>query len=465
MSRAIKQLQTFIGVAFGAVLLATVYWSVVQRDVVNQREDNPRLIRQEQTLDRGTIYDRNGIPIAYSTPDPETEIMQRVYPHPEVASATGYYSYRYGSSGIELAYNEVLRGDDPVQSWWQRQWNIWLNQPQQGYDVQSTIDLHWQQTLHAAFGDVQGAAIMVHIPSGDVLALVSMPDYNPNNIDERLRSLLGKAKNGDARLFNRVQQGLYQPGNVLQLVLLPELLENGYSLDQIVSLDEINLPSHVRALPLACRQLDETITLLTTFQDGCPQPFAAAMDNDLTHADFFDAINTSGFLQPPYYEAVETDHSTGLRPFWINPIPSQAAQAEVIGQGQLLITPLHSAQWLAAIANNGEVPQFRLATHYRAEQGKEWQPFQTQNIQSYVIPQTIEQILPLLQLDENIYGHVGEAWQRNSPSRTSWFNGFVHLPNENGTVLIVVVIEDAPTRDSAAEIGLPILTRLQDQSP
>lgn len=58
MNRAVKQLQIIIGLAFLAILAASFYWSTVKSHSINQRQDNPRHVQQEQTLLHRPIHNR-----------------------------------------------------------------------------------------------------------------------------------------------------------------------------------------------------------------------------------------------------------------------------------------------------------------------------------------------------------------------------------------------------------------------
>ena len=62
-------------------------------------------------------------------------------------------------------------------------------------------------------GDYHGAVVVLNIPSGEVLAIVSLPTYDPNTLDtnwEQLTQAAGKP------FFNRALQGAYQPGGTLE---------------------------------------------------------------------------------------------------------------------------------------------------------------------------------------------------------------------------------------------------------
>ena len=76
-----------------------------------QRQDNPRLVEAEAEIMRGDIVDRNGNVLVTSIKNSDQNVTRR-YLYPELYSALGYSSLRYGVSGAEAAFNTTLRGDD-----------------------------------------------------------------------------------------------------------------------------------------------------------------------------------------------------------------------------------------------------------------------------------------------------------------------------------------------------------------
>ncbi len=211
-----------VSAALIAVLgLAAGYWGVVRADALRARADNPRLVVAEQATFRGPIYDRGGALLAFSAcadaaqaPAPCAGMRpryRRYYPHPEAAPAIGYYSLRYGTGGLEAFADAVLRGRRTL-------WDDLLHRPRLGEAITSSLDLGWQlraaNALRAgsALTTPQGAAVVLDWRSGEVLALVSTPRFDPNHLEqtwERLRT------DPNAPLVNRATQGLYQPGVLL----------------------------------------------------------------------------------------------------------------------------------------------------------------------------------------------------------------------------------------------------------
>src|SRR5690606_32312147 len=144
-------------------------------------EDNPRRVEAEASILRGNIVDRNYEPLVVSRRTNGAVIREYLYP--ETNGALGYYSLRYGVSGVEEAFNTVLRGDNLERDLTTTLIDGALNRPQEASDVRPTLDLEIQRTVSNAMQGQNGAAVVLGVPGGEVLALVSLPTYDPNTLD------------------------------------------------------------------------------------------------------------------------------------------------------------------------------------------------------------------------------------------------------------------------------------------
>ena len=142
-----------------------------------------------------------------------------------------------GQSGVEQKYNEFLMGNDGVR-------HVVVNSvgreietisevpPDEGRQIQLTLDADLQQAGEDAFlfyGYSGGAAVALDPQNGEVLALVSLPAYDPNDfalgIDAHTWSSLNT--NPLRPLQNRVLQGRYPPGSTFKIVMATAALEEG----------------------------------------------------------------------------------------------------------------------------------------------------------------------------------------------------------------------------------------------
>ncbi len=243
--------------AFGFLALSIGWWTL---SGVSARDDNPRRIFTEQHSPRGAIVDRNGDVLAVSSPISATYV--RRYPLPEAAPVVGYYSLNYGLSGVEEAADAVLRGPlDPIDQL--------LHRTPSGRTVRTTLDPITQRDLAARFTQ-PGGAIILSIPDGAVLALASYPTFDPNTLDQNWKQL---SVDPSAPLLNRVTQGLYQPGAILETLLLADALEQ-HTAALTETVERPDAPVALDNLIVDCAHAGPMTTLADAYANACPAPFA-----------------------------------------------------------------------------------------------------------------------------------------------------------------------------------------------
>jgi penicillin-binding protein 2 len=115
---------------------------------------------------------------------------------------------------------------------------VWLS-AEPGLNVTLTLDLPLQQATYAALqsagGAVRGAAVVLDVSNGDVLALVSCPAYDPNEFVTGVSVARWAVLNDPKQraMFNRATQGAYNPGSAFKLITALACLEGGLNPDEI----------------------------------------------------------------------------------------------------------------------------------------------------------------------------------------------------------------------------------------
>ena len=367
-SREINRLLNVALVAFMIVGLSAAYWAINGADTILQRQDNPRLVESEFRIWRGSIFDRNGEVLVESTAG-ENSAVSRHYLHPETYGALGYFSERYGVGGVEAGYDAILRGDDLVHDWNSYLSADLLHRPQVGSDIRLTFDLEVQQALANAMAGQSGAAIVLAVPSGQVLAMVSLPDYDPNTLDEDWESLI--AAPGQP-FFNRVLQGQYQPGGVLQTALMAAGILGEQPLD--MPIQDATRPVEIANTTLQCTVIlpTQALTIREAYAFGCPNPFEK-MSEDMG-IETIQAIFNSFQLNhqptlPGYVLQSDAIPSTTQPTFSLN---TDNWLENVLGQGSLTVTPLEMALIAGAIVNDGNAPQPYTLLNIRRPNSDTW---------------------------------------------------------------------------------------------
>lgn len=466
MNTELRNLSILIALAFLAVIATSFYWSILERDSLQSRPDNPRRIREEQAFERGRIFDRDGRLLADSVQVAE-DIRQRVYTDRSVSTALGYYNFRFGAAGLEAAFNDVLAGEIAQSPAIERAINALLHRTEQGHDLRTTLSLSLQTQLFTVMQGRHGAAVLVEVPSGNILASVSVPTFDPGELDAELRAEQSTPDDNDvlaqeSPLFNRVQNGRYQPGNVMQLPLLSMLLEDGFELETSVAAQP-QLPStlpETRRLNAGCAQYQVT-TLVLAFRSGCTAPYVHLLEG-IGYQRFDQAMWRYGFYEPPPLFRGETSTSVPAPPFSEDSTSIYNVVAVGSGQGGITFSPLQSARFVAAVANGGVAPGFVLADAFRLADATEWQLFDIpQASQRLFSSNTAHHIRQAMQTTNEIYLHSGAAYTGEALRLLSWFHGFVYSnPNNQEAIVLVVVLEDAASSSEATSIALPLLATI-----
>lgn len=473
-TREINRLLMILLILFGIVAFGAGYWAAFGAETILQREDNPRLVLDALSILRGDIRDRAGNLLAISIPG-EDGIATRSYPEPAAYSAVGYYSYRYGVNGAEAAYDVLLSGEELDNTLHTAFLQDVLHLPQHGTNLQLSFSLDVQQALVSAMGDYAGAAVVLSVPAGEVLALVSLPTYDPNVLDANWESFVAAPGN---LFFNRVLQGGYQPGGTLQTPLLAaSLASNGTLAGEY---EQADMPLVVNGLTLRCliAPPSTTLTLSEAYLYGCPAPFVVAAEQ-LGGNVLQQLFDRFGLTTPPTFEgfvAAPPNLIGSAQPTKTQVIqaPAEATAAfivtderDVLGQAALTVNPLTIALISSAVINAGNAPTpiTLLATQAPNSDDEAWLP--ARNTQSTFAAMMTAETAQALRVvmernvlegaaqaaqhpDLTIGGHVALAYAGDTTQ--SWFTGYVLLPGGQGAA-IALVLEDTADVSLVAQIG------------
>ncbi len=264
------------------------WWSYVKADGLQNRSDNPRLIYANLYVPRGTIYDRDYYPLAFT--QGEVGALYRVYPYPALSTTIGFSHFRYGYSGIEEYLNSYLRGFEgyPQATTWFSY--LVYDQPPEGVDVQLTLDLDIQRQLDTLMKGFQGAGIVMDADSGEILASSSLPGFDANALDLNWPAL---DQDENAPFLNRVMQGSYPAGSVL----IPFLMDKDLW-QQLIPNPVLNeLPGENSSGPCVLFQEPE-MTFKDLIQNGCQTAIFCTTGN-LTGEQIKEKLSEFGFYSLP----------------------------------------------------------------------------------------------------------------------------------------------------------------------
>jgi penicillin-binding protein 2 len=209
----------------------------------------PIVLKQSATLDDIAFVESHRL--EYPELD-LIQVQQRLYPKREIAAATlGYVGevsedmiakpgspYRpgdvVGKFGIEGQYDQVLSGRDGmrrviVNSRGEEVGSLTTIDALPGNDLRLTLDLDLQRVAEASLGEQPGAVVALDPRSGEVLAMVSHPSFDPNDFAKRIdREEWEKLTDDPLKpMMNKVIQAQLAPGSVFKIVTATAALETG----------------------------------------------------------------------------------------------------------------------------------------------------------------------------------------------------------------------------------------------
>ncbi len=149
--------------------------------------------------------------------------------------APNYKGTNYiGKEGLEKSYEKVLHGitgfeEVEVSAGGRAVRTLSRNSPNSGSNLILSVDIELQKVIEEAFGDRRGAMVAIEPSTGDVLAFVSKPTYDPNlfveGIDQQSWNELNTSE--DIPLLNRPLTGAYPPGSTYKPFMALAALELG----------------------------------------------------------------------------------------------------------------------------------------------------------------------------------------------------------------------------------------------
>lgn len=262
----------FTGV-FGTRLF---YLQIEKGEAYFQRSQNNTLEKDILFSDRGIIYDRNKVEMAWNKKSDEnkdsTLVPTRAYISPGFSHLLGYVSYPtkdskgifwqgdfIGKDGLEKQYNEKLKGEngskiietDALGRVYSE--NI-VNTPKGGSDLITTIDSRIQKELYTLIKDLSekqsftgGAGIIMNLQNGEILTSTSFPEYSSEILSFGKDSDKIKTYLTDKRKFflDRDISGLYTPGSIVKPFFALAALTEGI-IDpntEILSTGSISIPN------------------------------------------------------------------------------------------------------------------------------------------------------------------------------------------------------------------------------
>ncbi len=470
MKAPVRRISVLVAMLFAALLISSTLIQFVQAPSISARADNRRTLLDNYSRERGSIIVGDQ-PVARSLPSPDEQItFLRTYPQgPLYAAVTGYFSYTYGAGGgLEGSEGELLSGSAD-ELFYRRVTDLLTGRQQAGASVRLTINAKAQEAADKALGNQRGAVVALDPKTGAILAMVSHPQYDPNQLSQHDQAAVTKAWttfNADPTrpMVNRAISGnLYPPGSVFKIVTASAALE-GKVVDeqsQIPAPPVMDLPQTNVGLPNYDRKPcgpNGATTLQHALEISCNTAFgylgvqlgADALRSQAAKFGFGQTLRIPTRVEPSTVPAQLS--------------PPQAAQS-AIGQYDVRVTPLQVAMVSAAIANHGVVMRPYLVRDVLGSNLESLETHQAVQLSVAVSDATASTLTRMLvSVVDNgtgrpakidgiaVAGKTGTAQQGNGQAPHAWFTSFA--PANDPKVAVAVVVEDGGNAGSEAAGGL-----------
>lgn len=458
-------LRVIVTGALFAVLLYQATWQLLgfskPEFVKFMRRYNKRPNAAELQVARGPILDRRGMVLAAPVAG---DLWGRRYPLGEAAvHPLGYYHSKFGITAVERVCDAALSGfalDKPEDLLGK---GLFGQRAAEGSAVTLTLDARLQQKAYDLLEGRKGAVVILRPRSGALLALVSSPGFDPLNPGAALQD----EENSPA--FNRAVQGRYPPGSVFKILIAGAALNRGlspsYACPSLGYIAGPNTPpirdSEYYAYARKGAEWPGWGRLnMKEAMAHSSNVYFAQLGVACGPAAFNEMMSKARVNEPLVYlkgASSDLQSSKGGVP----EISKKRSLAQLaIGQGEVLVTPLHVACFTAAVAAGGTLYRPRLSQAEPAEALSE--PF---------TPKTADQLKAMLRAvvvlgtgkaanvpELEVCGKTGTA-QASGGEDHAWFTCFA--PRKHPNLVITVLVEHG---GFGAKSALPVARELLEEA-
>jgi len=377
-----------------------------------------------------------------------------------------------GISGLELVYDSVLRGVDGSR-------RVVVNnsgreietlpdeiEPKAGHDIYTTIDIDLEKAAEEMIGDRVGAAIAMDPRTGEILALVSKPSFDPNHFAAGISTFEFRSLNEDPDhpLFNRAIRSAQPPGSIFKIIEAAAGLES----DTVTTLDHVYCKGsesfYGRSFGCWKPAGHGTVDMYEAIVNSCDIYFynlgkMLGIDKIWEFSSKVGLGRKTGIDLPGEEKGLIPSEAWSQRVKRVKWTPIDTINVS-IGQGQINVTPIQAAWTIGGLVSGGRLKQPRLVQPEQLRKmGFESPDVRSENYQ--VQESTVETIAKAMWGVVNdggtatvarvegfdVAGKTGTAQVVNKSSYKkggdnedhAWFVGFA--PYRNPEIVMAVLIE------------------------
>ncbi len=393
---------------------------------------------------------------------------------------------RIGQAGIEQWAEEYLAGKHGgalrvISPTGQILATLGQSSPSAADSVYLTLDSNLQYQAQKAIEFFKGAVVVMEVKTGRVLAMASSPDFDPNLFEPKNPNNIGlnNLLNSPSQpLLNRAAQGQYPLGSVFKVITFSAALESGLYLKETTydcQYEFKELPDRTLydwtyencqkaiARGETCNDSSELPSGLLTLQEGIMRscnPYFWHIGLDLYNFDRKDDIANMA-------RAFGLGSPTGIQQIpeaagqINNPVTPVDAVNLAIGQGDMLVTPLQVADFMAAIANGGTLYRPQLVEKIQPVEGapklvfqpeaRGMLPLRKENLEAlqealFMVTQYNKGTARLVirGMQHSVAGKTGTAETSAGLPPHAWFAGYTDNEADTGLpdIAVAVIIEN-----------------------
>ena len=316
----------------------------------------------------------------------------------------------------------------------------------EGNAIVTTVDMTLQNTAYDALNGYTGAAAVMEVKTGRLLALAATPAYDPNEVEASWETLI---KREDAPLYNRVQNGLYPPGSIFKTVTVLAYLKE-HPADEFFC--ECEGTARIRNTTVNCYdgKAHGGQTLKEAFANSCNVAFAF-MGEKISDAAYREVAEELGFGTTWDGELAYSADQFVVDEQTTDAVRVQAA----FGQGETLMTPYHALMLTAAIADGGVLHLPYLTERIETCDGEAVRTFASPGelrlmsedasalLTEYMIAASEGKMNELAAAGITVAGKTGSAEYAKDMPAHSWYICFA--PAEDPQIAVCVLMESAGT--------------------
>lgn len=444
-----------------AIIGNEIYFVYAESETAVNNSYNPRQELLASKNIRGQILSADGETLAQTVRGEDGE-EERLYPYGSLFSHVVGYSTR-GKTGVEYLGNMALLNSNAA--FGEKIQNEITSQKNIGDNVITTLDVEVQKAAYEALGVYDGAIVVTEPSTGRIIAMVSKPDFDPNEIAGIWDELV--ADDSSSVLLNRATQGLYPPGSTFKMITaLAYYRQNGGEVSGYHYQCGGSLTRNGHRINCYHGSSHGSLDFQKSFEKSCNSSFAN-IGLSLQLDGLEDTCEDLLFNRKLNLPLITSQSSYVLG----TDAGDYDIMQTVIGQGKTQITPLQLNMITGAIANGGIAMKPYLIDRIENYNGSIIKKYGPEKYATLMTPEEAAFLSGLMEgvvengtatrlrgLEYTAAGKTGSAeFSENKSDSHAWFTGFA--PVDNPQVCVTIIVEGA---GSGGEYAVPMAKRVFD---